>query len=96
MWLLSALYPIGAAIGGAVALALAPLVKRVWQAGLTGAISVFPMGLLIGLADDPRGPSAHHLEWGIAIAGALLIGLPSGIIIFRSDVPSDQAVPSDD
>jgi hypothetical protein len=91
MWLVSLVYPFGAAIGGAIALVFAPFLKHAWQAALIGAIALFPMGLLIGLADNPHGPGAHRLGWGMAVAVAILVGAPAGVLIFRSYIRSPRA-----
>jgi drug/metabolite transporter (DMT)-like permease len=83
MWVLTVLYPLGAALAGAIGFAFAPLVRRAWKAGLLGFVALFPMFALISIAAEPYGPKPYHIQWGVAAIGAALVGGLAGLLIFK-------------
>ena len=83
MWVLAALYPVGAAVAGAVGFAFGPWVRRAWQASLLGSTAMFPMFALISISSEPHGPRPYHVQWGLAAVLGVLVGGVAGLLIFR-------------
>lgn len=83
MWLLCAVYPVGAAMAGALGVGFGRLVHRTWQSVLLGFASAVPMFALMSLTDDPHGPRPYHVSWLFTVALSMLLGGTTGAMIFR-------------
>lgn len=83
MWLLTAVYPLGAALAGAIGGAVIPYVRRSWQAAAAGTLAMLPFFALISLTADPRGPRPYRVDWPLSTFCAALIGGVGGVGILR-------------
>lgn len=83
MWLSAVFYPIGIALGGAIAAAVGPLVRRTWQGALLGVATVYPVFALLSMAVEPHGPHAYQIRWFFATICAVPLGGFTGVLIFR-------------